>query len=84
MIAFKLAGTKNGFTVDNLQKVHAAAYGKNLVDIISMVKHAAKDEEPLLTAAERVERALTRITQGQAFSEEQQQYGWTTSAPDEP
>ena len=43
----KLAATKERFTVDNLQKVHAAAYGKSLVDIISIVKHAAKDEEPL-------------------------------------
>jgi len=70
----KLAATKERFTVDNLQKIHAAAYGKSLVDIISMVKHAAKDEEPLLTAAERVDRALARITQGQTFSEEQQRW----------
>ena len=70
----KLSATKERFTVDNLQKVHAAAYGKNLVDIISMVKHAAKDEEPLLTAAERVDRALARITQGQTFNEEQQRW----------
>ena len=68
----KLAATKERFTVDNLQKVHAAAYGKSLVDIISMVKHAAKDEEVLLTAAERVDRALWRMAQGQTFNEEQQ------------
>jgi type I restriction enzyme R subunit len=67
----KLAATKERFTVDNLQKIHAAAYGKSLVDIISMVKHAAKEEEPLLTAGERVDRAMGRITQGQTFSEEQ-------------
>lgn len=70
----KLAATKERFTVDNLQKVHTAAYGKSLVDIISMVKHAAKDEEPLFTAAERVDRALARITQGQTFSEDQQRW----------
>jgi type I restriction enzyme R subunit len=70
----KLAATKERFTVDNLQKIHAAAYGKSLVDIISMVKHAAKDEEPLFTAAERVDRALGRITQGQVFNEEQQSW----------
>ncbi len=35
-----------------------------------MVKHAAKKEEPLLTAAERVERAFTKITAGQQFREE--------------
>jgi type I restriction enzyme R subunit len=44
------------------------------VDIISMVKHAARDEEPLLTSAERVDRAIERITSGQAFTEEQQQW----------
>jgi type I restriction enzyme, R subunit len=70
----KLVATKERFTMDNLQKIHAAAYGKNLVDIISMVKHAAKDEEPLLTAVERVDRALARITGEQSFNEEQQRW----------
>lgn len=73
-LRIKLAATKERFTVENLQKVHAAAYGKNLVEIISMVKHAAKDEEPLLTAGERVDRALDRITHGQSFNEEQQRW----------
>ncbi len=39
-----------------------------------MVKHAAKEEEPLLTAAERVERAFAKITAGQQFTEEQQKW----------
>ena len=55
----------------NLQKAHAAHYHKALVDIISMVKHAAREEEPLLTAAERVERAFAAITAGKTFTAEQ-------------
>ena len=70
----KLAATRKRFTVEKLQKVHAACYGKALVDIISMVKHAAKDEEPLLTASERVDKAIDRITSGQEFTEEQQRW----------
>jgi uncharacterized protein len=37
-----------------------------------MVKHAAKEEEPLLTSAECVERALARLTAGRQFIEAQQ------------
>jgi type I restriction enzyme R subunit len=70
----KLATTPERFTLDNLEKAHAARYHKNLVDIISMVKHAAREQEPLLTAAERVERAFARITAGRRFTEEQQKW----------
>ena len=37
-----LAATPQRFTLDNLEKAHAVHYHKNLVDIISMVKHAAQ------------------------------------------
>jgi type I restriction enzyme R subunit len=70
----KLAATKLRFTEENLQKAHAAAYHKSLVDIISMVKHAARDGEPLLTAAERVDTALTRLTTAKSFTPSQQQW----------
>lgn len=70
----KLASTPQRFTVENLQRVHAARYHKALVDIISMVKHAARGQEPLLTAHERVERALTAIAAGRTFTPEQQQW----------
>ena len=72
--AQKLATTPERFTLENLEKAHAARYHKELVDIISMVKHAAKEEEPLLTAPERVERAFARITAGRQFSEEQEKW----------
>jgi type I restriction enzyme, R subunit len=70
----KLATTPERFTQENLERVHAARYHKNLVDIISMVKHAAKEEEPLLTAAERVERAFAKIGAGRQFTEEQKKW----------
>jgi type I restriction enzyme R subunit len=70
----KLAATPERFTPDNLEKVHAARYHKNLVDIISMIKHAAKEEEPLLTAAERVERAFAKVTADRTFTQEQQKW----------
>ncbi|MBI1814673.1 MAG: DEAD/DEAH box helicase family protein [Deltaproteobacteria bacterium] len=70
----KLSAVQWRFTEDNLQKAHAARYGKALVDIISMVKHAADVQEPLLTAAERVDRALAQINAGQQFTDEQRQW----------
>ena len=33
-----------------------------------MVRHAARDDEPLLTASERVERAFGKVTGGQTFT----------------
>jgi type I restriction enzyme R subunit len=70
----KLAMTRERFTLENLEKAHAAYYHKNLVDIISMVKHAAKDEEPLLTAAERVERAFDKMKAARQFTDEQSKW----------
>jgi type I restriction enzyme R subunit len=70
----KLAAAGERFTAENLEKAHAARYGKSLVDIISMVKHAAREQEPLLTSAERVERAFNLISAGQTFTPEQQRW----------
>lgn len=70
----RLAETPERFTEARLRIAHAATYRKSLVDIISMVKHAASKEEPLLTSAERVERAFGRLTAGQSFTEPQQQW----------
>jgi type I restriction enzyme R subunit len=54
-----------------LQKAHRKVYHKELADIISMVKHAAKEEEAVLTAEERVEKAMQRFMRGKAFNEQQ-------------
>jgi type I restriction enzyme R subunit len=70
----KLARSRYRFTPDNLQKAHEVRYGKALVDIVSMVKHAADKQQPLLTAPERVERAFTKVTAGLQFTPEQQRW----------
>jgi type I restriction enzyme R subunit len=70
----KLSGTSERFTVEKLQKAVTVRYHKTLADIISIVKKAAKEEEPLLTAEERVDRALARITAGRAFTEAQRKW----------
>src|SRR5262249_32679282 len=57
----KLKATPERFTVDNLQKAHEIHYHKALVDIISMVKHAADGDSPLLTAEERVKNAFATV-----------------------
>lgn len=70
----RLASAPERFTEDRLRVAHAQAYRKSLVDIISMVKHAAREQEPLLTSAERVERAFERLIRGRTISAAQQQW----------
>lgn len=70
----KLKGCPYRFTQDNLQRAHEAHHKKALVDIISMVQHAADEQRPLFTAAERVEAAFTKITQGHSFTADQQKW----------
>jgi type I restriction enzyme R subunit len=69
----KLKQTRR-FRVETLQKAHEARNNRALVDIISMVKHAADEEQPLLTASERVERAFRRLAAGHEFTSEQQRW----------
>ncbi len=69
----KLAQTRR-FRVETLQKAHEIRYRRALVDIISMVKHAADEQQPLLTAAERVERALQKLAAGESFTPDQQKW----------
>ncbi len=62
------------FSIENLQRAHKLRYDKALVDIISMVKHAASEQCPLLNAEERVAKAIARISDGRSFTVEQQQW----------
>lgn len=71
MLRDKLASTPQRFTVENLQRAHEVRDKKPLVDIISMVKHAADQQNPLLNAAERVERAFKGIIASNSFTPEQ-------------
>lgn len=70
----KLATQSPRFMEKDLQRAHAIRYHKALADIISMVKHAAKETEPLLTAAERAERAIRKVADGQSLSAEQSRW----------
>ncbi|MCK4443463.1 MAG: DEAD/DEAH box helicase family protein, partial [Thermoplasmata archaeon] len=63
----RMALKSGGFSEKDLRK----AYHMELADIISLIKHAAGEEEPLLTAEERVKNALDRIMKGKEFNEQQ-------------
>ena len=70
----KLLTAPERFSVDALEKAHRLCYHKALVDIISMVKHASREQEPLMTAEERVARAFDSLTRGREFSLAQQRW----------
>jgi type I restriction enzyme R subunit len=70
----KLTRSPEKFSPDLLQKAYALAKGKALVDIISMVKHAAAEANPLLTAEERVAKAFGVLTAGKSFTPQQQKW----------
>lgn len=59
----KLAARPERFTEENLRR----AYQNELADIISIIKHAARGE-PLASAQERVERAITKVKREKAFN----------------
>ena len=73
-LKWQLSAAPERFTIENLQKAHKIRYAKALADVISMVKHAARNEEPLLTAEEHVERAFQRIAIGKALTREQREW----------
>jgi type I restriction enzyme R subunit len=66
--------TTNDFSEKELQKAHKLVYHKDLADIISMVKHAAREEEQIFTAEERVDKALKKVMSGKSFNDEQRNW----------
>jgi type I restriction enzyme R subunit len=70
----KLSAAPERFTVNVLQKAHQLRYNKAMVDIISMVKHAATQQNPLLTATERAAAAIRLISTGRSFTVDQQRW----------
>lgn len=64
----------NKFPEKELQKAHQLVYKKALADIISMVKHAAMEDEPITSAQERVDRAVAKVTEGVLLTDEQQKW----------
>ncbi|MFA6923848.1 MAG: type I restriction-modification enzyme R subunit C-terminal domain-containing protein [Bacteroidales bacterium] len=65
---------ENKYDESNLQKAHKIVYHKDTVDIISMVKHAVKETEPLLSTDERVNQAIQKVTEGKQLNDEQQKW----------
>jgi type I restriction enzyme R subunit len=59
------------FSESKLQRAIESSRHKALVDIISMVKAAADDSSPLLTAPERVDAAIARSLHGRLLTESQ-------------
>jgi len=62
------------FTETNLERAFRAKYNKALVDIISMVKRAAMEGAPLMTAEERVRAAVAKVAQGRPLTDDQKQW----------
>lgn len=66
----KLAARPEKFTETNLRK----AYQSALADIISIVHHAADEADPLMSADERVSRALSKVLGGRTLMPAQQKW----------
>jgi type I restriction enzyme R subunit len=65
---------QNQFDERKLQEAHRVASHKALADVISIVKHAATAQAPVLTAEERVNRALDTLAAKHQFTIEQLQW----------
>lgn len=59
------------FTEANLQRAFKATHHKALVDIISMVKRATREQAELLTAEERVDAAIAHVIAERTLTDEQ-------------
>jgi type I restriction enzyme R subunit len=69
-----LTAAPQRFTTEHLQKAHQMTYHVALADVISMIKHAADERAPLMTAEERVERTLVDFTTGRTLSDDQAEW----------
>jgi predicted Rossmann fold flavoprotein len=65
---------QNQFDERKLQEAHKIASHKALADVISIVKHAAQGQEPVLTAEERVNQAMNKLIAKSKFTTEQLQW----------
>lgn len=62
------------FNEENLQKAHTLSGHKSMADIISMIKNADNEQNPLFTAEERVNKALEEVMKSHQFSVEQKEW----------
>ena len=65
---------KNDYDEKLLRRAHEKVNRKALADLISMIKHAANEQEPLLTASERVTKALEEMRAFHTFNPEQERW----------
>jgi len=65
---------QNQFDERKLQEAHKIASHKALADVISIVKHAATAQAPVLNAEERVNRAMDALAAKHRFTNEQLQW----------
>jgi type I restriction enzyme, R subunit len=68
----KLTAYPLRFTTEHLQKAHQLRYDVALADLISMIKKAADDQAPLLTAEQRIDRALAAVVDGRQLDDDQE------------
>jgi type I restriction enzyme R subunit len=68
----KLVAAPQRFTTEHLQRAHKLRYEVALADIISMIKHAADHQSPLLTAQGRVDQAVAKFQGGRDLTNEQE------------
>lgn len=64
----------NDFDEKRLRDAHKKVYRKDLADVISMVKHATDQQELLLTAEERVAKALEELQAFHTFKPDQEKW----------
>jgi type I restriction enzyme R subunit len=70
----RLTLAQNQFDERKLQEAHKVSSHKALADVISIVKHAATAQAPVLTAEERVNHAMETLVAKHKFSTEQLQW----------
>ena len=64
----------NDYDEKRLRIAHEKVYHKQLADVISMIKHAADQQAPLLTAQERITKAVEELQAFHSFTPEQQKW----------
>ncbi len=65
---------KSGYPEYELRDAHKIIYNKEMIDVISMVKHAVSAEETLLSIEERVNRGVNRVFIGMELTRDQEKW----------
>lgn len=65
---------KNGYPEYELRDAHKIIYDKEMIDIISMIKHAVKEEEQLLSVSERVDQGITSVFKDMRLTNDQEKW----------